>query len=55
MEDGPGTGISITAIGILVGVSSKYAYLGRAARAGAGDDDTKALQYIAASIECIHI
>ena len=43
VEDGPGIGISITAAGIPAGVSSKHAYLDRAAGAGARDNDTEVL------------
>ena len=43
VEDGPGMGISIIAIGIPAGVSGKCIHLGRAARAGAGDNNTEAL------------
>ena len=55
VEDRPGIGISVIAIGIPAGVSSKHAYLGRAARAGARDDNTEVLRYIAAGAECIRI
>ena len=43
VEDRPGIGISVIAIGIPAGVSSKHAYLDRAAGAGARDNDTEVL------------